>query len=106
MASVPVEVEVAQDGALYAKACDVAPGTYEGIVVVSTARPVIEAQPPSEEDPAPPVEQLEDYVVRVRTEYVARVLALCDGNRSQAARMLGVDPKTMFRYVAKKEGRE
>jgi DNA-binding NtrC family response regulator len=105
MTAVPVEVELARDGVLCAKACDVAPGKYEDVVVLSTVKPAVESQPPAEEDASLPLEPLEDYVARVRTQYVERALALCDGNRSQAARMLKVDPRTMFRHLAKKEGR-
>ena len=47
------------------------------------------------------VQPLADAVDAFRMAYVARVLAHFDGNRTQAARALGIDPRTIFRYLAK-----
>jgi DNA-binding NtrC family response regulator len=47
------------------------------------------------------VQPLADAVEAFRMAYVSKVLAHFDGNRSQTARALGVDPRTIFRYLAK-----
>jgi DNA-binding NtrC family response regulator len=47
------------------------------------------------------VQPLTDALEEYRMSYVRRVLAHFDGNRTQAARALGIDPRTMFRYLAK-----
>jgi DNA-binding NtrC family response regulator len=47
------------------------------------------------------VEPLNDAVERFRMAYVSKVLAHFNGNRTQAARALGVDARTIFRYLAK-----
>ncbi len=47
------------------------------------------------------VQPLTDAVEAFRLEYVTRVLAHFDGNRTQTARALGIDPRTIFRYLAK-----
>jgi DNA-binding NtrC family response regulator len=47
------------------------------------------------------VKALNDAVEEFRMAYVTKVLAHLDGNRTQAARALGIDPRTMFRYLAK-----
>jgi DNA-binding NtrC family response regulator len=52
------------------------------------------------------VQSLTDAVEAFRMEYMAKVLNHFDGNRTQAARALGVDPRTMFRYLAKARGSE
>ncbi len=39
---------------------------------------------------------------RFQQRYIDRVLALNDGNRTRAARDLGVDPRTVFRHLEKK----
>jgi DNA-binding NtrC family response regulator len=50
------------------------------------------------------VQSLNDAVEAFRMNYVAKVLDHFGGNRTQAARALGVDPRTMFRYLAKARG--
>jgi DNA-binding NtrC family response regulator len=53
------------------------------------------------------VQPLNDAVEAFRMSYVRKVLAHFDGNRTHAARSLGVDPRTIFRYLAKsKDGEE
>jgi DNA-binding NtrC family response regulator len=47
------------------------------------------------------VQQLNDAVEEFRMSYVTRVLTHFEGNRTQAARALGIDPRTIFRYLAK-----
>lgn len=39
-------------------------------------------------------------------QYIAEVLALNDGNRTRAARDLGVDPRTVFRFLEKEGDRD
>lgn len=47
------------------------------------------------------IRTLSEAVDEYRMSYVAKVLAHFDGNRTQAARALGVDARTIFRYLAK-----
>lgn len=47
------------------------------------------------------VQPLNDAIEAFRMAYVSKVLAHFDGNRTQAARALGVDARTIFRYLAK-----
>lgn len=47
------------------------------------------------------VKPLKEAEAEFRRNYVARVLAACDGNRTQAAKALGVDARTVFRYLEK-----
>lgn len=47
------------------------------------------------------VQPLTDAVEDFRMSYVRKVLAHFDDNRTQAARALGIDPRTIFRYLAK-----
>jgi len=47
----------------------------------------------------PPVEPLSDAVDRFRREYVVAAVERCGGNRSRAARLLSVDPRTVFRLL-------
>ena len=52
------------------------------------------------------VKALTDAVDEFRMAYVEKVLAHFEGNRSQAARALGIDPRTIFRYLAKAKADE
>lgn len=52
------------------------------------------------------VRRLSEAVDEYRMSYVAKVLAHFDGNRSQAARALGIDARTIFRYLAKAKPEE
>jgi DNA-binding NtrC family response regulator len=45
---------------------------------------------------------LADAVETFRREYILRALDRCGGNRTQAARLLGVEPRTVFRYLEQK----
>jgi DNA-binding NtrC family response regulator len=47
------------------------------------------------------VQPLNEAVENFRMKYVLKVVAHFDGNRTQAARALGIDPRTIFRYLAK-----
>ena len=53
-------------------------------------------------DAAEPILPLRDAKEHFATSYVKKVLALNGGNRSQTARDLGVDPRTIYKYL---EGR-
>lgn len=50
----------------------------------------------------PEFEPLADALENFRRSYVARALAYYSGNRTQTARALKVDPRTIFRYLEKK----
>jgi DNA-binding NtrC family response regulator len=52
-----------------------------------------------EEAIAPSVVALEEAVVEFRKRYIREVLDRCSGNRTQAARVLKVDPRTRFRFL-------
>ena len=53
------------------------------------------------EDDLPPVLPLAAAKERYQRDYINLVLALNDGNRTQTARMLDVDPRTIFRHLEK-----
>lgn len=42
---------------------------------------------------------LSDAREQWQTEYIRKAVELCGGNRTQAARELGVDPRTIYRYL-------
>jgi two-component system, NtrC family, response regulator AtoC len=42
-----------------------------------------------------PIRKLEEVV----DEYIARTVQRCGGNKSQAARLLGIDPKTLYKHL-------
>lgn len=48
---------------------------------------------------------LEEAVEAFRKEYVRKALAACAGNRTQTARILKINPRTVFRYL-ERQGRE
>lgn len=62
------------------------------------------AEPAAEAVPAPPAEAAS--LRRQGWEHVQRVLAECGGNVSAAARVLGVDRRTLQRRLAKRPVRE
>lgn len=45
------------------------------------------------------VDTLAVAVEAFRRDYILRALAACDGNRTRTARLLGVDARTIFRYL-------
>ena len=47
-----------------------------------------------DEGPMPSLSQLEE-------QYIARVLDRCEGNKSEAARILGIDRRTLYRKLAR-----
>jgi DNA-binding NtrC family response regulator len=47
------------------------------------------------------IQPLKEAEAEFRMSYVAKVLAHFDGNRTQAAKALGVDARTVFRYLEK-----
>ena len=49
---------------------------------------------------------LRDAQERFSRDYVLHILQLNHGNRSQTARDLGVDPRTVFRYLEREKHRE
>ncbi len=53
-----------------------------------------------------PVLPLQEARERFQRDYINEVLALNGGNRTKAAKDLGVDPRTIFRYLEKEDGPE
>jgi DNA-binding NtrC family response regulator len=51
------------------------------------------------------IEPLSAAVDRFRRAYIQRALERCGGNRTRAANCLGVDPRTVFRYLEDSRGR-
>ncbi len=47
------------------------------------------------------VQPLKDAIEQFKMEYVVKVLDRLGGNKTKAARALGIDPRTMFRYQEK-----
>jgi transcriptional regulator with GAF, ATPase, and Fis domain len=54
----------------------------------------------------PPILPLADALENYRRDYINEILALNNGNRTKAARDLGVDPRTVFRHLEKEDGAE
>jgi DNA-binding NtrC family response regulator len=46
---------------------------------------------------------LADAKERYARKYVLDTLALCGGNRTRAAQLLGVDPRTVFRFLERED---
>ncbi len=51
-----------------------------------------------------PILTLQDAKDRFQAEYIDRILELNGGNRTKTATDLGVDPRTIYRHLAKKRG--
>ncbi|TAK86132.1 MAG: sigma-54-dependent Fis family transcriptional regulator [Betaproteobacteria bacterium] len=74
---------------------------------VLDADDVVLAEPPGEDQvnanlPEPqPGFSIEDYLKDARRKLVARALELADGNRSKAARLLGITPQALHKFVGK-----
>jgi transcriptional regulator with AAA-type ATPase domain len=49
------------------------------------------------------IQPLAEAVEQFQVKYVDRAIAHFSGNRSQAARALGVDPRTVFRYLERRK---
>jgi transcriptional regulator with GAF, ATPase, and Fis domain len=58
------------------------------------------------DDDLPPLLPLAAAKERFQREYINFVLALNDGNRTQTARVLDVDPRTVFRHLEKERGED
>jgi DNA-binding NtrC family response regulator len=69
------------------------PAELGAIAIASGAMPAIDA-PAAEEDP-----NLERAVLAFQRRHVARVLGRAQGNREQAAKMLGLSPATLYRHL-------
>ena len=52
-------------------------------------------------DVLPPIVALAQAKENFQRSYINEVLALNNGNRTKTARELGVDPRTIFRYIEK-----
>jgi two-component system NtrC family response regulator len=76
---------------------------------VLDADDIVLASPPTEEvgltsfpEPEPGF-SIEEYLKRVRARLVDRALELSNGNRSKAARLLGVSPQALHKFVSKRQ---
>lgn len=89
-----------EDGVLGIKTTtDLHPGDYEAVVVLRRVLP----PPPPEPVGAGPFEPMEAFLERMRSEHLRDALARAEGNRTQAAKLLGVDPRTVFRLIDKND---
>jgi hypothetical protein len=96
--SVAVEVWVYEGGAMGLVArSSLPPGGYDALLVIGGLRKSGARVQASEDT----VEPLERHIERVKSAYVAQILAACGGNRTRAAKLLGVDVRTVFRLLAK-----
>ncbi len=48
------------------------------------------------EEPANDVMTLEEYINKVEKEYIKKIIALCKGNKTRAADMLGISRKSLW----------
>jgi DNA-binding NtrC family response regulator len=46
---------------------------------------------------------LEEYVASVRNQLILRAIEIARGNKSEAARMLGITPQAVHKFLKKKE---
>ena len=60
----------------------------------------------SEGEEQSPLKTLNDAVKDFQCRYIARALDICNDNRKEAAALLGVDPRTIFRYLKRLKGKE
>jgi hypothetical protein len=98
-----VEVWVYEGGVMGLRGrTNLPPGGYDALLVIGGPRKTGARANASEDT----VEALDSYVERAKRTYVAQILAACDGNRTRAAKLLGVDVRTVFRLLAKMEGRD
>ena len=92
--------KVFEDGILGVKCpTDLAPGEYEAIL---TLRPVPKDEATTRAADAA-IEPMDRFVERMRREHLQAALARTEGNRTQAAKLLGVDARTVFRLLEKEE---
>jgi DNA-binding NtrC family response regulator len=96
LSSLPVTAQVFDDGMLGVKMpTDLRPGKYEGVLVVQRSEPAASVN-----------EKLTDFVPlpqfleQARADYIRKALDACGGNRTQAAKLLAVDVRTVFRALS------
>jgi transcriptional regulator with PAS, ATPase and Fis domain len=90
--------KVSGDGALSVNIpSDLAPGDYEAVL---TLRAVPKREDVRSTTDAP-IEPLDRFLDRMRREHLHAALARAEGNRTQAAKLLGVDIRTVFRFLEK-----
>jgi PAS domain S-box-containing protein len=65
----------------------------------SPAKPDADIQPPPEATPPPSVMNLDDVMAHYEREHLLRVLNANHWHRSRAARILGIDRRTLFRKI-------
>ena len=100
--TVRAAAKVFDDGLLGIKTrTELPPGDYAAVIVLMEA--TVPAPAPTASAPDEPFEPLDEFVERMRKQHVEAALARVAGNRTQAARILRVDPRTVFRYL---EGNE
>jgi hypothetical protein len=96
--SVAVEVWVYEGGVMGLRGqSSLPPGGYDALLLVGGRCKSGARVQASEET----VESLERHIERAKSTYVAQVLASCGGNRTKAAKLLGIDVRTVFRLLAK-----
>ena len=94
-ASIPTAVEAMRRGAWHYLA---KPFTLDNLLHAFADR-ADDAPPPAPAEQPPPLR-------RLQWEHMQRVLSDCDGNVSAAARVLGIDRRTLQRQLQKKPVRE
>jgi DNA-binding NtrC family response regulator len=100
LAVVRARARVFEDGLLGIKTpSELPPGEYVAVVVMTEggAGPAVEPPPTSDG----PIESLDDFLERMKLAHVRAALARAGGNRTQAAKLLGVDVRTVFRLLEK-----
>jgi DNA-binding NtrC family response regulator len=101
LAVLRANAKVFEDGLLGVKVpTDLAPGEYEAVVVLRATSPA-EARGV---DAQTPIEPMDRFLERMRREHLQAALERAGGNRTQAAKLLGVDPCTVFRLLDKEDG--
>lgn len=71
-----------------------------GVVIEISSEVVAEALGKADLVPRPEVSALVP-LAEIELRYVRHVLACCNGNRSDAAKVLGITRRTLYRYIAK-----
>lgn len=101
MLTLHVDARIFDDGMLGIKTrTELAPGAYDAVVVL---RRRDEPASVSSVDGSAPIEHLDAFIDRMRKAHVEAALARAGGNRTHAARMLGVDVRTVFRLLDRDE---
>src|SRR5262245_53613767 len=95
--TIDVDARVLGDGTLRLKLpVRMAPGDYPAVVTLGKRKAKKKA---TKGDPGKPTATLAEHVEAARRQCLRLALERCGGNRSRAARLLGVDPRTVFRLV-------